>query len=210
MLNVTCKSNRSKSWQLLQSPCHPAMFGISWEGTWCSQLVFSNSSTACLMFCKWLDCTWSCANILGWSEESEDNNWVVSGTKDSPLWLDSALVMTDSTPELPTVPKWGSRQLWQISSSCLINASPVNQASFNLNTDIQKTYTHTRTYMLFSLQNLDAKERRLGMTKRQYCRKFACICTEQKPEAPINLFLWAKSWKIPSKAANNLTISIPQ
>lgn len=46
--------------------------------------------------------------------------------------------------------------------------------------------------MLFSLQNLDAKERRLGMTKRQYCRKIVCICTDQKPEAAINLFLRAK------------------
>lgn len=97
------------------------------RGNFCSQLTFSTSSIACLMFCKWLDCTWSCANILGWSEESEDNSWAVSGVKDCPLWLDSALVMTDSTPEPPTAPKWGSRQLWQISSFCLIKASPMNQ-----------------------------------------------------------------------------------
>lgn len=52
-----------------------------------------------------VDCScnpWSCANILGWIEESEDNSWAVSGSKDSPLWLDSALVTTDSPAELPS------------------------------------------------------------------------------------------------------------
>lgn len=113
-------------------------------------ILSSPSSTARFMFCKWLDCTWSCANTLGWSEESEDNSWAVSGVKDSPLWLDSALVMTDSPPELPTVPKWGSRQLWQISSFCLIKASPVNQTNsfqsqYRYREDIyavQYRYTH--------------------------------------------------------------------
>lgn len=104
--SVTCKRGQHKSWQLFQSPRYLAsVWVISCEGTSSSQLTFSIPSTQHLTFCKQIDCTWSCANILGWIEESEDNSWAVSGSKDSPLWLDSALVTTDSPAELPTVPQ---------------------------------------------------------------------------------------------------------
>lgn len=66
MLNVMCKSNQSKRWQLLQSSCYPSTFGISWEGT--SVLSSPSALPAQHVWCSVNDLTIPEVVQISWAE----------------------------------------------------------------------------------------------------------------------------------------------